>query len=110
MTAKRKLWIVMWLASILSFALWGAAEAGEMSSGASKDDQIKAGAMSGDKVDINRAGPDQLASLPGVGSKTAEKIMQYREKNGKFKALDDLKKVKGIGDKKFEKIKPYIKI
>jgi competence protein ComEA len=46
--------------------------------------------------------------LPGIGEKTAEAILQMREKNGKFRKLEELKKVKGIGEKKFEKIKKYI--
>jgi len=51
-----------------------------------------------------------LVTLPGIGPKTAEKIMQYRQENGKFKDPEDLKKVRGIGEKNFEKIRPLIKI
>ncbi|MBW1804566.1 MAG: helix-hairpin-helix domain-containing protein [Deltaproteobacteria bacterium] len=61
-------------------------------------------------MDINKAGLDQLVTLPGIGPKTAEKIMQYRQENGKFKDPEDLKKVRGIGEKNFEKIRPLIKI
>lgn len=45
--------------------------------------------------------------IPGVGSKTADKIIDYREKF-QFKSVEDLKNVDGIGDKKFEKLKDYL--
>ncbi len=62
------------------------------------------------KVNINKASKDQLAKLPDIGPKTAEEIINYREKNGPFKKIEDIKKVSGIGDKKFEKIKDLITV
>lgn len=62
------------------------------------------------KVNINTASVEQLSELPGIGGKTAERIVQKREELGKFKTIEDLKQVKGIGDKKFEKLKPHITI
>lgn len=59
-------------------------------------------------INLNTAGIDELVSLPGIGESTAEKIIEYRNKKGKFKKIQDLMKVKGIGEKKFEKIKEYI--
>jgi competence protein ComEA len=59
-------------------------------------------------ININNATKSDLMKLPGIGEKTAEAIIQMREKNGKFRKLEELKKVKGIGDKKFEKIIKYI--
>lgn len=61
-------------------------------------------------VNINTATQKELETLPGIGQATAEKIIKYREEKGKFNKIDDLKKVSGIGDAKFEKIKDYIKI
>ena len=58
------------------------------------------------KVNINTAGAEELATLPGVGTVKAEAIITYRKANGKFKNINDLKEVKGIGDKMVEKIKP----
>lgn len=46
----------------------------------------------------------------GVGPSTAEKIFNYRKENGKFKSIEDLKNVNGIGDKKFENLKEYVSI
>ncbi|NYE56295.1 ComEA family DNA-binding protein, partial [Carboxydothermus ferrireducens] len=53
---------------------------------------------------------EELDKLPGVGPATAAKIIEYREQNGPFATIEDLKKVKGIGDKKFETLKDYITV
>jgi competence protein ComEA len=62
------------------------------------------------KIDINTAGETELTQLPGIGSVTAQKILDYRKANGSFKTIDDIKNVSGIGDKKFEQIKDKIKV
>jgi competence protein ComEA len=59
-------------------------------------------------VNINTATADQLDSLPGIGAKMATRIIDYRQKNGGFKKLEDLMNVQGIGEKNFLKLKPYI--
>lgn len=61
-------------------------------------------------IELNSATKSELMNLPGIGEKTAEAIIVMREKNGKFRKLEEIKKVKGIGDKKFEKIIKYIYI
>ncbi len=60
------------------------------------------------KVNINTADATELASLPGIGQVKAEAIIEYRKDNGNFKNIDDLKGVKGIGDKIIVKIKPEV--
>lgn len=62
------------------------------------------------KVNINTADIMQLQSLNGVGEKTAESIIKYRENNGPFKSIQELKNIGGIGDKKFEALKNDITI
>lgn len=65
---------------------------------------------SGAKININSADSSQLQSINGIGPSTAEKIIRYRTSKGAFKSIDDLKKVNGIGDKKLEKLRPYVTI
>jgi len=60
------------------------------------------------RIDINSASIEELQELPGIGPKIAQRIIEYRKKYGCFKYLEELKKVKGIGEKKFEKIKSLI--
>jgi competence protein ComEA len=59
-------------------------------------------------VNINTATVDQLIGLPGIGAKMATRIIDYRQKNGGFKKLEDLMNVQGIGEKNFLKLKPLI--
>lgn len=61
-------------------------------------------------IDINVATLDEWIKIPGIGEKTANLILDYRMDNGEFKSIEDLKKVKGIGDKKLEKLRVYLKI
>jgi competence protein ComEA len=60
------------------------------------------------KIDLNKADVAELQNLPGIGPAKAAAIMEYREKNGKFKSTEDLKNISGIGDKTFEKLKDLI--
>ncbi|MDO5718566.1 MAG: DUF655 domain-containing protein [Tissierellia bacterium] len=61
------------------------------------------------KININTAEVNELVELPGIGPKTADKIIEYRE-NNKFENIEDIKNVAGIGDKIFESIKDLIKV
>ncbi|MCE5286914.1 MAG: helix-hairpin-helix domain-containing protein [Pelosinus sp.] len=60
------------------------------------------------KININQADKDELDKLPGVGPAMAARIIEYREANGCFSAIEDLKKVKGMGEAKFKKLKDKI--
>jgi competence protein ComEA len=59
-------------------------------------------------INLNTANVDQLETLPGIGRKTAERIIEYRTKSGGFKRIEELMNVKGIGEKSFLKIKPLV--
>ena len=63
-----------------------------------------------EKVNINTATQTQLETLPGIGPSTAQKIINYRKENGKYKTIEDIKKVSGIGESKYNKIKELIKV
>ena len=62
------------------------------------------------KIDINKATAKDLTTLKNIGPKTAASILEYRKANGSFKTIDDLLKVKGIGEKKFKSIKDMIMV
>lgn len=66
--------------------------------------------MSSKKVNINTATQEELDTLPGIGPSIAAKIIDYREQNGKFNSIEEIKEVSGIGDAKYEKIKDSITI
>ena len=59
-------------------------------------------------INLNTATQAELETLPGVGAATATKIIDYRTKNGKFKTIEDIMNVSGIGEAKFNNIKDYI--
>ena len=61
-------------------------------------------------VNLNTATAEQLATIPGVGQKMAERIIDYRQKNGGFKKVEDLMNVSGVGEKSFLKMKPLITV
>jgi len=61
-------------------------------------------------VNINTATADELTTLPGVGPATAARIIEYREKNGGFKKVEDLMNVRGIGEKTFLRLKPLVTV
>lgn len=58
-----------------------------------------------EKVNLNTAGVDELVTLPGIGKAYAERIVEYRQKNGPFKKVEDILNVRGIGEKTFDRIK-----
>ena len=62
------------------------------------------------KVNINTSNKEKLETLPGIGETTAQKIIDYREANGKFKTIEDIKNVSGIGEAKFESLKDKITV
>ncbi len=61
-------------------------------------------------VNINTATRDELITLPGVGPAKAQAILDHRKAHGPFKSVDELKDVKGIGAKRFEKLKPELAV
>ncbi|MBM4175984.1 MAG: helix-hairpin-helix domain-containing protein [Ignavibacteria bacterium] len=69
----------------------------------SKKDELKPGS-----ININTASKSDLTKLPGIGEKTADRIIEYRTNVKRFKSKDDLMNVKGIGQKKFEALKEFI--
>lgn len=84
---------------------------GEVKGGSSQSNSATNSGISQEgKVNINKASKEELKTIPGVGDVTAQKIIEYREKNGGFSSVEDLKKVGRIGDKTLEKIKDKVDI
>ncbi|CAN5880271.1 N/A [soil metagenome] len=71
---------------------------------------VKAAAAPAAPVNLNTATQAQLETLPGIGAASAKRIIEYRDKNGKFKKVEELMNVKGIGEKSFLKLKPMITV
>ncbi|MDP1794544.1 MAG: helix-hairpin-helix domain-containing protein [Acidimicrobiales bacterium] len=68
------------------------------------------GADAGGIVNLNEASESELETLPGVGPATAKAIVDYRTQNGRFRSVDDLLNVRGIGPAKLEQIKPHARV
>jgi competence protein ComEA len=73
-------------------------------------DDGPAQASASDKVNINQASATQLVNLPRVGSKLAERIVEYRKTHGPFGRAEELMEVKGVGEKFFQQLKPYLTV
>jgi len=61
-------------------------------------------------LNLNTATQEQLEGLPGIGKVTAQRILEYRQKSGGFKKIEELMNVKGIGEKSFLRLKPLITV
>lgn len=59
-------------------------------------------------VDVNTASAEELVVVPGIGKSLAQRIVDFREKNGAFASVDDLLKVQGIGEKSLAKLRPHL--
>ena len=73
--------------------------------GTGQGDSVKTAAP----VDVNRATVDELVAVPGIGEALAKRIVEFRSKNGPFERVDDLLKVRGIGEKSLEKLRPHLR-
>jgi competence protein ComEA len=77
---------------------------------AAAQDAPRSTATASAPLNLNSASVTQLEALPGIGRATAERIVEYRQKNGGFKKTEDLMNVRGIGEKSFLKLKPLITV
>ena len=61
-------------------------------------------------VELNTASAAELRTLPGVGERTAERIIEYREEHGGFEKIEDLMNVRGIGERTFLRLRPLVRV
>jgi competence protein ComEA len=73
-------------------------------------DATNAPATAGGRVNINQASAEQISYLPRIGGKVAARVVEYRKTHGQFARAEDLMEVKGIGEKLFLTLKPYIAV
>jgi len=78
---------------------------------------IDAGAQTGllqtpihSRLDLNHASAGELEALPGIGAVLAQRVITFRESVGRFQKIEDLREVKGIGAKKFERLKSFVMV
>jgi len=102
-----RMFVVFLAIAVLASAAPRAAAAAQQKSSA-RDSATKP--ASGAVVNINSASAGELESLPGIGAKTAARIIEYRQKNGPFKKIEELMNVRGVGEKNFLKLKPQIAV
>lgn len=102
--------LLMVLAIVAIAALPASAQGKAPVAGAKALPVAKAPAAPGTLVNLNTATLAQLEALPGLGAAVARRILEYREKNGNFKKIEDLMNVKGIGEKSFLKLKPLVTV
>jgi competence protein ComEA len=84
--------------------------AASAASAQSKAPSGKAAAAPAGIVNLNTATVSQITTLPGIGETAAQRIVEYREKNGGFKKVEELMNVKGIGEKSFLKLKALVTV
>lgn len=72
--------------------------------------QASAAAKAAVIVNLNTAGVSELQNLPGIGEKVAARIIEYRQKNGPFKKIEELMNVQGIGEKSFLKLRSQLTV
>jgi len=95
------------LAALLLIQGW-IAPAGLRASAAPGDETASPPAPA--QIDINSAGEEALRKIPGVGDALAKRIVDFRKQHGPFERVEDLMKIRGIGEKSFEKMRPYVKV
>lgn len=99
---------LLMILAVVALAAAGTAAEQKPPAPAAKASAAKATATA--PVNLNTATQAQLETLPGIGVKAAQRILEYRQKNGSFKKIEDLMNVKGIGEKAFLKLKPLVTV
>jgi competence protein ComEA len=102
--------VLLMMLAVAALAVLPAAAQQKAQSTAAKPPAARSAATPAAPVNLNTATQAQLETLPGIGAKAAQRILEYRQKNGTFKKPEDLMNVKGIGEKSFLKLKPFLTV
>lgn len=94
----------------LKFWSLGDSTSSSSSSDSSKTRSTKGKDLPPASINLNTASQDELQKLPGIGEVMSSRIIEYRRKHGKFYSLEELENVSGIGEKKFAKMKGFLKL
>ena len=96
--------------AVMLCALLGAGPTAVTLAGQDRAGTQSSGASSATSIDLNTASPEQLQTLPGVGVRTAQLIVEYRDKNGGFEKIEELMNVRGIGERTFLRLRPLVRV
>jgi len=106
-TIKQFFTLLVILSMVAVMGTAGFAASGEK---VTAENQAKPGATADSRININTANSEVLQTLPRIGPKMAQRIIDYRKENGNFKKIEEIMNVKGIGEKTFKGFEKMIKI
>jgi competence protein ComEA len=95
---------------LCTFVIFGTTAASATAQDKAKEKPAKASTAAIATVNLNTATQAQLETLPGIGAASAKRIIEYRQKNGGFRKVEELMNVKGIGEKSFLKLKQHLTV
>jgi competence protein ComEA len=96
--------------SFVSFVALVALALGQLQAQSANPGAAKPAGQGGPVVNLNTASSAELQALPGIGATTAGRIIEYRQKNGPFKKIEEVMNVQGIGEKMFLRLKPQLSV
>lgn len=102
---RRKLVVAALCAGLFVLAPHARAVTGPLAPGLQSAEEDRS-----ETVELNTATAPELRTLPGVGERTAERIIEYREEHGGFEKIEDLMNVRGIGEKTFLRLRPLVRV
>ncbi len=85
-------------------------QAAQPEGGAREARRLPSGPLKPGPLDLNRASAEELQALPGIGPVLAQRVVEYRSSSGGFRRVEDLRQVKGIGAKKFDRVRTLVRV